>query len=586
MYDLIQKQIAAEYFQQRFANDGQRFVAWYLRNILFRDMNETRDDITDGAGDKQIDAIVIDDDNNLIRIIQGKFLQGGVVDAEPLREVLSSWIQLKDLARLQSVANQKLQRKLSELAAALDEDYEVSFELITTGMLTESAQDDLETFQKQLAVLGEKDDFDATIHVIDNDELRRRYEYAIESDNPSINYKLSLTGSKYMFNEIAGTPVLVVALPLKECIKLPGIKDGTLFQKNVRQSLGTSNAVNKGIRNTITGDKRADFFFFHNGVTALCNKMELSGDELSLHGLSVVNGCQSLNTILSCSETVKKVDDAFVLFRVYEIPQRDRAEKISIYTNSQSAVKARDLRSNDKRVLAIKKAYELKYPSGYFITKRGEQAPSDRNKDHVVELSSLAKNLIAWHSQRPNLSYGETKIFDKYFETLFKNKDYPPEGAFALNQWMVQIFKTWVSENPLNFNETLLAMRAYAPFHHLYAVAMCFSIANNQSERVPKPFKAFEVASKSAMLDEIVKVAGISLNMALEAAANEQQPANRVFSPQNWIKSKACLAGINGAIRNYFSMLPMMPGGAEIKKRLIDATVLKPEDFEYRWSAD
>lgn len=422
MYELIQKQIATDYFQQRFANDGQRFVAWYLRNVLFRDMNETRDDITDGAGDKQIDAIVIDDDNNLIRIIQGKYLQGGVVDAEPLREVLSSWIQLKDLARLQNVANTKLQRKLSELAAALDEDYEVSFELITTGVLTESAQDDLETFQKQLAALGEKDDFDATIHVIDNEELRRRYEYAIESDNPSINYKLSLTGSKFMFNEIAGTPVLVVALPLKECIKLPGIKDGTLFQKNVRQSLGTSNAVNKGIRNTITGDKRADFFFFHNGVTALCNKMELSGGELSLHGLSVVNGCQSLNTILSCSETVKKVDDAFVLFRVYEIPQRDRAEKISIYTNSQSAVKARDLRSNDKRVLAIKKAYELKYPSGYFITKRGEQAPADRNKDHVVELSALAKNLIAWHSQRPNLSYGETKIFDKYFETLFKTR--------------------------------------------------------------------------------------------------------------------------------------------------------------------
>jgi hypothetical protein len=586
MYNLVKKQIATDYFQQRFSNDGQRFVAWYLRNVLFRDMNEARDDITDGAGDKQIDAIVIDDDNNLIRIIQGKYLQGSVVDAEPLREVLSSWLQLKDLARLQNVANTKLQRKLSELAAALDEDYEVSFELITTGLLTESAQDDLETFQKQLATLGEKDDFDATIHVIDNDELRRRYEYAIESDNPSINYKLNLTGSKFMFNEIAGTPVLVVALPLKECIKLPGIKDGTLFQKNVRQSLGTSNAVNKGIRNTITGDKRADFFFFHNGVTALCNKMELSGDELSLHGLSVVNGCQSLNTILSCSETVKKVDDAFVLFRVYEIPQRDRAEKISIYTNSQSAVKARDLRSNDKRVLAIKKAYELKYPSGYFITKRGEQAPADRNKDHVVELSALAKNLIAWHSQRPNLSYGETKIFDKYFETLFKNKDYPPEGAFGLNQWMVQIYKTWVADNPLNFNETLLAMRAYAPYHHLYAVAMCFSIANNQSERVPKPYKAFEAANKSAMLDEIVKVAGISLNMALEAAANEQQPANRVFSPQNWIKSKACLAGINGAIRNYFGMLPMMPGGSDVKKRLTDATALKAEDFEYRWSAD
>ncbi|MFA7239997.1 MAG: AIPR family protein [Sulfuricellaceae bacterium] len=589
MYGLIKNQITSSYFNQHFSNDGQRFVAWYLRNVLFRDMNETRDDITDGAGDKQIDAIIIDDDNTLIRIMQGKFVQGGIVDAEPLREVLSSWVQIKDLARLQNIANAKLQRKLSELAAALDEDYEVSFELITTGKLTESAQDDLETFQIELAKLGESNDFVATIHVIDNDELRRRYDYAIESDNPSINYTLNLGGSKFMSHEIAGTPVIIVALPLKECIKLPGIKDGTLFQKNVRQSLGSSNAVNKGIRSTITGDKHSDFFFFHNGITALCNKMELHNDEtLSLNGLSVVNGCQSLNTILSCSETVKKIDDSFILVRFYEIPQRDRSEKISIYTNSQSAVKARDLRSNDKRVLAIKKAFELKYPSGYFITKRGEIAPANRNKDQVVELSNFAKNLVAWHSQRPNLSYGETKIFDKYFETLFnfKKKEYAPENVFALHSWMSHVLKTWVVENPLNLNETLLAMRAYAPYHHLYAIAMFFSITNNQSERVPNPAKAYEISSKSAMVDEIVKIAGISLNMALDAAANEQQPANRVFSPQNWIKSKSCLANINGAIRTSFGTLLMMPGGSEIKKKLTDATLLKADDFEYRWSAD
>ena len=236
-----------------------------------------------------------------------------------------------------------------------------------------------------------------------------------------------------MYYEIAGTPILVAALPLRECVNFPGIKDGTLFQKNVWQSLGSSNAVNKGIRSTILGDKRSDFFFFHNGVTALCNKMELNGDTLSLRGLSVVSGCQSLNTILSCSETVKKVDDAFILFRFYAIPQRDRADRISIYTNSQTAVKARDLRSNDKRVLSIKRAYELKYPNGYFISKRGEMAPADKNSVYVVNLSDFAKNLIAWYSQRPNLSYGETKVFDKYFETLFKNKQYLPEDIFALS---------------------------------------------------------------------------------------------------------------------------------------------------------
>jgi hypothetical protein len=43
-------------------------------------------------------------------------------------------------------------------------------------------------------------------------------------------------------------------------------------------------------------------------------------------------------------------------------------------------------------------------------------------------------------------------------------------------------------------------------------------------------------------------------------------------------------SGVNGAIRNYFNMLPMMPGGAEIKQKLSAATHVKPE--EYRWSAD
>jgi hypothetical protein len=586
MYDLIKTQIASEYFQGRFSNDGQRFVAWYLRNILFRDMNETRDEITDGSNDKQIDAIVIDDDKSLIHIVQGKFIQGGTIDAEPLREVLSAWIQVKDLSRLQTVGNPKLQRKLAELAAALEEEYEVSFELIATGTLTEAAMHDLDAFQQELAKLSETENFDATIHVIDDEELRRRYEYAIESDNPSVNYTLQLEGSKYMYHEIAGTPVAIAVIPLKECIKLPGIKDGTLFQKNVRQSLGSSNVVNKGIRSTILGNKRSDFFFFHNGVTALCNKMQLDGDKLTLRGLSVVNGCQSLNTILSCSETVKKHEDAFILFRFYEIPQRDRADKISIYTNSQSAVKARDLRSNDKRVLAIKKAYELKYPNGFFICKRGETAPSEKDDALVVELSSFAKDLIAWHSQRPNLSYGESKIFDKYFETLFKNKDYPPENVLALTSWMKAVMKMWVTANPLSLNETLLAMKAYAPYHHLYAVGMCFSIMNNQSERVPFPSRAYKVADAVGMVNEIVKIAGVSLNMALEAAANEPQPANRVFSPQNWVKTKSCLSGINGAIRNYSNMLPMMPGGADIKKKLTEATQLQPEDFEYRWSAD
>ena len=163
MYEKIKTDIAQDYYVQNFPNNGQRFVAWYLRNVHLRDMIEAKEDVTDGPDDKQIDAIVVDDANSTVYVIQGKFIGNGSVDAEPLREVLASWIQLKDLARLQETGNQKLKRRLSEVALALDEEYSVAFELIVTGPLTNSAHDDLATFQARLA---ESDGFPAAIHLV------------------------------------------------------------------------------------------------------------------------------------------------------------------------------------------------------------------------------------------------------------------------------------------------------------------------------------------------------------------------------------------------------------------------------------
>jgi len=582
MYEKILQEIKQPYYQQQFSNDGQRFVAWYLRNIHLRDEIQTKADITDGANDKQIDAIFVDDENSKIYIIQGKFIGSNSVDAEPLREVLSSWILLKDLVRLQEQANDKIKQKLAEVAIAFEDNYDVEFELITTSSLTQQAQNDLLVFQNELA---ESDDFSACLKLIDVDELQRRYNYALDTANPIITHTISLQDGKYIKMDLGGTNVILASLSLKDCLLFPGINDGTLFQKNVRQSLGL-NQVNKGIKNTIYNNSK-DFFFFHNGITALCNKMIFDEDsnQVTLKELSVVNGCQSLNTILSCSEKVKILDHAYIMVRFYEIPERERADKISISTNSQSSIKPRDLRSNDKRVLNLKRAFEQKYTLGYLKTKRGESLPANKNKDYELDLSDLAKYFISWHSQRPNIAYGETKLFDKYFDQLFK-KDYLPEDALSLKNWMNLIWKRWIKENPLGLNDSLLAMRAYAPYHQLYAVSICFSVLNNMPSGVPSPSITYDKAKKSELLDQIVDIAGTCLNSALESAANEPQPNNRVFSPQNWVKTKTCLAGIRMAITQYFNMLPSIPGGKELSQKLKTELKMDAKEFGERWAAD
>ena len=582
MYSKILKEISQDYYVENFPNEGQRFVAWYLRNIHNLDTYETKDCITDGAGDKQIDAVYVDNQTSTIYIIQGKFYGGDTVDAEPLREVLSSWIQIKDLEHLQDGANNKLQVKINEISNALDDDYEICFELITTSTLTESAEHDLSAFQKELS---ESEALSANLIVVDNETLKFKYDEALNKSRPYINHEFKLQEGKYMELMIGSTKATIVALPLKECVKIPGIKDGSLFRKNVRQSLGTGNKVNKGISRTVKNDPD-EFFFLHNGITAICSQMYIHDGILSVKELNVVNGCQSLSTIYSVSEAAKKTDDAYIMFRFYEISNNDRADKISTCTNSQSAVKARDLRSNDKSVLAMKKAYELFYTDGYFITKRGETVdPVKYNTAHTVNLTDLGKQLIAWHSQRPTISYSETKIFDKYFDQLFR-REYTPENIQALNEIFTEIMKNWNKDNPMGLNETLLAMKAYAPYHQLYAVSVIICETNKMNESVPEPSVALEKMKNSGLLENVIETAGNCLNMAMETASEEAANNNRMFVPQNWIKSKTALKDLRMSIKQYMSSLKMMPGGKAVLEQLNTGLSMEKEFFDSRWTAD
>ena len=582
MLQIIQNDIKTAFFMQNFPNDGQRFVAWYLKNIYHLSDIQIKDAVTDGQKDKQIDAIFVDDDNEKIHIIQGKFYTGDSVNGEPVREVITVHSKLADIKTLQKDCNAKLAAKLSEVAQALEDNYTISYELITTSKFTEDAQNDILAFQKRLAE-EENTLFEAELNVVDNEMMKILFERAAESDNPTINCQIQLTPGKYLVTNIANSKVVISALPLKECIKIPGIKEGTLFQKNVRQSLGISNVVNKKIRQTILGDKCNDFFFFHNGITGICKSIdEIGNDIISLKELSVVNGCQSLNTILSCSESLKDKDNAFVLFRFYEIPQRDRADSISINTNTQSAVKARDLRSNDKRVLRLKLAYENKYPQGYFATKRGEQIPADKDKNYAVDLSNLGKYLMAWYSQRPNISYGEKKIFDVYFNTLFK-PEYLPEDIFAMEFWMQKILGIWTDENPLGLNPTYITMKAYAPYHFLFAISALFGRENGHSD-VPSPSKCYEIAIKNNLVDTIIGICANCLNTAFDSGKINKEAKGEVFIPQNWIKNKDSITEIQSAITNYVNFLPSM--NKQMADSLKKGTKLELADFSYRLQAD
>lgn len=260
------------YYHQNFSNEGQRFLAWYLRSCYLRTAIQAKDDITDGQKDKEFDAVIVDDEKRQIIIIQSKFHTGSI-DHQPLQEILAAWLQIQNLAALQASCNGKLQIKLEAIAVALEDGYEVVFELVTTGQLTTDAKNDLAGFQ---ATIADFEHPEASLTFVDSDVIQTRWTEAAGKDLPKITHTIVLEQGHYLAVGIANFKTVVAAIPLADCLKFPGIADGKLFRPNVRQSLGLTNKVNKGMKQTLHSDNPQYFFFYHNGLTALCEPLDQS----------------------------------------------------------------------------------------------------------------------------------------------------------------------------------------------------------------------------------------------------------------------------------------------------------------------
>jgi len=76
--------------------------------------------------------------------------------------------------------------------------------------------------------------------------------------------------------------------------------------------------------------------------------------------------------------------------------------------------------------------------------------------------------------------------------------------------------------------------------------------------------------------------AAVGFENAFQSAVQEYAASGKVFSPQNWLKSKDSLTKTQASISMLINMLQNMPGGAALKATL----TLKPEVFGLRWASD
>jgi hypothetical protein len=150
----------------------------------------------------------------------------------------------------------------------------------------------------------------------------------------------------------------------------------TIFSDNIRGFL-SYNKTNKNIRSTLLSNDAEYFPFLNNGITIIAERVKIPKEmqagfyPLEVRNPVIVNGLQTTHVIYDIYHLDKaKLDNVYVLVRLYETTDSELIDKITDATNTQSPINYRDKISN-RPFNEYTKAVFANAGIGY-LSKRGE----------------------------------------------------------------------------------------------------------------------------------------------------------------------------------------------------------------------
>ena len=187
-----------------------------------------------------------------------------------------------------------------------------------------------------------------------------------------------------------------------------------LFSANIRLPLITGK-VNPEIRQTAQ-ESPENFFYYNNGVSAVCKRFSLHDTKVHATGLQIINGAQTVKALVDSLDDVPQ-RDLYVLFRLTETSEGYKGaftESAIRYNNTQNPVKVADFFANDEIQVWLSKnltALSGKGPlhSFYYVHKSG-YAPARTQGLRKLTIDDFAR---IRHSfiYGPTVSYREPATF-------------------------------------------------------------------------------------------------------------------------------------------------------------------------------
>lgn len=383
------------------------FNYWILENIYNVDPELIESQIIE-YNDMGIDAYEFIEETKDLYIIQNKFYSDTSILSEHYVKndfLLRPINALKNNTYTRSKDLQNIFNKYKN-----HEDFTVHLELYVTNNIKN------ERISKYINEFNLKDTkYVANIYYL-NDVKEKYYgEFIYKQNNITVNIDtivkgtiLNINNSNYKLKNIIDaryvfTPITTIYKIYRDALE----KQYPIFDKNIREYLG-STGVNKKIIDTLTNkEDRVNFFYYNNGITLICKEMSTiktvksnfnRNAQFSVINPQIVNGCQTVNSIY---EVLKNVDpnsleedfkDTFVMLKVLQIDSKNDYEKelyenIVKFNNSQNSIDEKTFVSNNSMFLRFQREFEKR---GFLLLIK----KSDKNtyKNKYKSIANLQEN--------------------------------------------------------------------------------------------------------------------------------------------------------------------------------------------------
>ena len=414
---------------------------------------------TGGSGDGGIDGILYNEELTNVVIIQSKFKQRPM-DSDTLEEARSFFFRLPEWLNPNNSPGWNDQTNfLLQEASLSPKDQDIDLYFMTSMTATDRelylnlADEATASYQDRgwrvtCYLLTQSD----MLQLIDNTEITK-----LSSTIAPQKFKIS---SDFSFEFTEGEyKVLTAAVHGNEIGSLynrNGVRQ-RLFNSNIRAGLSKSGRINKKIKETaLSKDEAGNFFYYNNGITATCSNYEVSGSEVYVEDLQVVNGAQTVTALADASRANRAMPGVYVLLRLIETEGGKRkhliADQITRFQNTQNPVKVSDFFSNEPINKAIENYFTDKsgrgaFPSIWYEFKRGVKPSGSVSGRKKITLETLTYLRYAC-LEDPTFTYKYQKdVWDgqdnnRNFWTAM-GQDYEPltawtEEEIAKTGWMIR----------------------------------------------------------------------------------------------------------------------------------------------------